>query len=88
MSLRGKIKFAEISDTGKVREHNEDAIGSNPEIGLMVLADGMGGYNAGEVASGIAVQTITELAAEGADNEKSHGLAPCHSSKSGSSHQL
>ena len=70
MSLRSKIKFAEITDTGKVREHNEDAIGSNADIGLMVLADGMGGYNAGEVASGIAVQTITELAAEGATREK------------------
>ncbi len=66
MSLRGKIQLAEITDTGKVREHNEDAIGSNADIGLMVLADGMGGYNAGEVASGIAVQTITELASEGA----------------------
>ena len=47
-----------------VREHNEDAIGSIADMGLMVLADGMGGYNAGEVASGIAVQTITELAAK------------------------
>ncbi len=70
MSLRGKIKFAEITDTGMVREHNEDAIGSNSDIGLMVLADGMGGYNAGEVASGIAVQTITDLAAEGANREE------------------
>jgi protein phosphatase len=70
MSLRGKIKYAEITDTGKVRDHNEDAIGSNAEVGLMVLADGMGGYNAGEVASGIAVQTITELASDGAVREK------------------
>ena len=69
MTLRGKIDFAEITDTGRVREHNEDAIGSNGDIGLMVLADGMGGYNAGEVASGIAVQIVTELAAEGADRE-------------------
>ena len=69
MSLRGKIQFVEITDTGKVREHNEDAIGSDVDMGLMVLADGMGGYNAGEVASGIAVQTITELAAEGATRE-------------------
>ena len=66
MSLRGKINFAEITHTGRVREHNEDAIGSNPDIGLMVLADGMGGYNAGEVASGIAVQTVSELALAGA----------------------
>jgi protein phosphatase len=76
MSLRAKIKLAEITDTGKVREHNEDAIGSNADIGLMVLADGMGGYNAGEVASGIAVQTITELATEGASREKRNEIDP------------
>ena len=70
MNLRGKIDFAEITDTGRVREHNEDAIGSVPEIGLMVLADGMGGYNAGEVASGIAVQIVTELATVGANREE------------------
>jgi protein phosphatase len=74
MNLRGKIQFAEITDTGKVREHNEDAIGSIGDIGLMVLADGMGGYNAGEVASGIAVQTITQLASEGANRERRNEL--------------
>jgi len=76
MSLRGKIKFAEITDTGKVREHNEDAIGSEADVGLMVLADGMGGYNAGEVASGIAVQTISELAKEGAMREERNERDP------------
>jgi serine/threonine protein phosphatase PrpC len=76
MSLRGKIDFAEITDTGRVREHNEDAIGSVPEIGLMVLADGMGGYNAGEVASGIAVQIVTELATVGAGREERHDIDP------------
>ncbi len=76
MSLRGKIDFAEITDTGRVREHNEDAIGSVPEIGLMVLADGMGGYNAGEVASGIAVQIVTELAALGANREARDDIDP------------
>jgi protein phosphatase len=70
MSLRGKIEIAQLTDTGRVREHNEDAIGSNPDIGLMVLADGMGGYNAGEVASGIAVQIVTDLASEAATREK------------------
>jgi len=70
MNLRGKIDFAEITDTGRVREHNEDAIGSLPDIGLMVLADGMGGYNAGEVASGIAIQIVTELATIGARREE------------------
>jgi len=75
-SLRGKIDFAEHTDTGRVREHNEDAIGSNPDIGLMVLADGMGGYNAGEVASGIAVQIVSELAAEGATRENRDEIDP------------
>ncbi|NIV17990.1 MAG: Stp1/IreP family PP2C-type Ser/Thr phosphatase [Woeseiaceae bacterium] len=76
MSLKGKINFAELSDTGRVRDHNEDAIGSDPEIGLMVLADGMGGYNAGEVASGIAVQIVSELAAEGASRENRDEVDP------------
>ena len=76
MTLRGKIDFAELTDTGRVREHNEDAIGSNPEIGLMVLADGMGGYNAGEVASGIAVQIVTELATEAAGREDRADIDP------------
>ncbi len=75
-SLRGKIDYAEITDTGRVREHNEDAIGSDPDIGLMVLADGMGGYNAGEVASGIAVQIVTELAADGANREERNDIDP------------
>ncbi len=79
MSLRGKIEFAELTHTGRVREHNEDAIGTNADIGLMVLADGMGGYNAGEVASGIAVQIVTELAAEGAAREELNDIDP-HSS--------
>ena len=44
-----------------VRDHNEDAIGTRRRNGAGVyLADGMGGYNAGEVASGLAVQTISE----------------------------
>ena len=75
-SLRGKIDFAEVTDTGKVRDHNEDAVGSIPDIGLMVLADGMGGYNAGEVASGIAVQIVSDLAAEGASREEREDIDP------------
>jgi PPM family protein phosphatase len=76
MTLRGKIDFAELTDTGRVREHNEDAIGTTGDIGLMVLADGMGGYNAGEVASGIAVQIVTDLASEGAMREERHDIDP------------
>jgi serine/threonine protein phosphatase PrpC len=76
MSLKGKINFAELTDTGRVRDHNEDAIGSDPDIGLLVLADGMGGYNAGEVASGIAVQIVSELATEGASRENRDEIDP------------
>lgn len=75
-SLRGKIKFSELSDTGMVRDHNEDAIGTNEDLGLMVLADGMGGYNAGEVASGIAVQTIADQTTAGAHREERNDIDP------------
>ena len=76
MTLRGKIDFAELTDTGRVREHKADAIGYDGDIGLLVLADGMGGYKAGEVASGIAVQIVSELASEGADREERSELDP------------
>ena len=64
VSLKGKLRAVAATDTGRVREHNEDAIAWDPDIGLFVLADGMGGYNAGEVASGIAVKTIMNLVRE------------------------
>jgi PPM family protein phosphatase len=69
MSLKGKLTFIGKTDTGRVREHNEDTIASDVDVGLLVLADGMGGYNAGEVASGIAVKTITNLVREGLARE-------------------
>src|SRR5918993_6115033 len=64
MSVKGKLTFVGQTDTGRVREHNEDTIAADSDAGLLVLADGMGGYNAGEVASGIAVKTITNLVRE------------------------
>jgi PPM family protein phosphatase len=69
VSLKGKISFVGQTDTGRVREHNEDTIATDLDVGLLVLADGMGGYNAGEVASGIAVKTITNLVREGLGRE-------------------
>ena len=62
MALRDKVATALLSDTGRVRQNNEDAVGEDPEIGLLVLADGMGGYNAGEIASGISVTTVLDTA--------------------------
>lgn len=75
-SLRGKLECVALTDTGKVREHNEDTIGVDADIGLLVLADGMGGYNAGEVASGIAVKTIVNLVREAVLREDLEGNDP------------
>jgi protein phosphatase len=65
MSLKGKIETRGMTHEGRVRDHNEDAIGTVDDIGLLVLADGMGGYAAGEVASAIAIETITKRMTEG-----------------------
>ena len=69
MHLRGKLRCVGHTDTGRVREHNEDTIGTDADIGLLVLADGMGGYKAGEVASGIAVRTVMSLLREAVERE-------------------
>jgi len=69
ISLKGKLQCLGMTDTGRVREHNEDTIAWDSNIGLLVLADGMGGYNAGEVASGIAVKTIVNLVREAVEHE-------------------
>ena len=69
MSLKGKLRLVGQSDTGRVREHNEDTIAFDPDMGLLILADGMGGYNAGEVASGIAVKTVVNLVRESVERE-------------------
>jgi serine/threonine protein phosphatase PrpC len=53
-----RFDMVSATDVGRVRPHNEDSISADPEIGVATLADGMGGYNAGEVASGIAVAMI------------------------------
>ena len=57
-NLSSVLEIATATHPGMVRSHNEDSIAADGEMGLAVLADGMGGYNAGEVASGIAVALI------------------------------
>lgn len=57
--LSNVIEIATATHPGMVRSHNEDSISADATCGVAVLADGMGGYNAGEVASGIAVAMIS-----------------------------
>ena len=56
------LEFHSATDTGRARNNNEDSVAVDEPTALVVLADGMGGYNAGEVASGMATAFIkTEL---------------------------
>jgi len=59
MNLSQALEIASCTDPGIVRSHNEDSVAADAAKGLVVLADGMGGYNAGEVASGMATTVIT-----------------------------
>jgi protein phosphatase len=52
-----------VTDSGR-RSTNEDSMLVDPGLGLFIVADGMGGHNAGEIASALAVRTIREFVAE------------------------
>jgi protein phosphatase len=52
------FEFHAITDRGRTRSNNEDSVAVDEPAALAVLADGMGGYNAGEVASGMATSFI------------------------------
>ncbi len=56
------IDYAGHSDPGLVRENNEDTFLILPEYGLFAVADGMGGHNSGEVASAMAMETLSKEA--------------------------
>jgi serine/threonine protein phosphatase PrpC len=55
-----KLDSSALTITGR-RASNQDAICARPELGLFVVADGMGGYEGGEIASSLAVEAIAEL---------------------------
>ena len=64
MSLKGKLLLHGKTDVGLMRDHNEDAISCDENIGLAILADGMGGHRGGEMASAITVSTVLEAVTE------------------------
>jgi protein phosphatase len=75
-SLKGKIQVVHCTDTGRVRDHNEDAAAADMDVGMVALADGMGGYNAGEVAAELAIKTVMNLVHEGVVREHRSQVDP------------
>jgi protein phosphatase len=65
MTPRTRQNWAALSDIGRVRTHNEDSVLAQPP--LFVVADGLGGHEAGEVASALAVETLRDHAPRRAD---------------------
>ncbi|MBI2391397.1 MAG: Stp1/IreP family PP2C-type Ser/Thr phosphatase [Deltaproteobacteria bacterium] len=60
MGLADGIRFFAATDVGRVRDHNEDNYLVDKKLALFIVADGMGGHAAGEVASALAVRTVHE----------------------------
>ena len=60
------LEHGQHSSPGCVRDHNEDAMVAEPDLGLWIVADGMGGHEAGEVASAIVVDHIASRVRGGA----------------------
>lgn len=57
-TIDAPFQWAGATDKGKVREENEDAFWVEPELGLFVVSDGMGGHRGGELASSIVIQDL------------------------------
>lgn len=79
------FEFFSLTDTGRSRTNNEDAVSLDDTVGVAVLADGMGGYNAGEVASQMACDFIrdelgrwmAEAAPHATDNDVKRAMDIC-----------
>lgn len=83
MRTKDAVELAGSTDPGCVRKNNEDNFIVEPDLGLLVVADGMGGHNSGEVASDLAAKTIADFARKMIGGAKTllpeggtHGLSP------------
>src|SRR5690242_7301566 len=65
-----------LTDPGRKRKNNEDALLTDKDLGLYIVADGMGGQAAGEVASSKAAQIVRDYVAAGVDKVKNLAANP------------
>jgi protein phosphatase len=70
------VESAGITDVGKRREGNEDALYMDDESGLYLVSDGMGGHRAGEVASGLVIETVRDFMSRSADTTLRNASEP------------